>query len=79
MPEMTAIQAYYHAIHTGQLPATIAFVTTDGRRGVATQQFAIRSEAQREMCFHENRLVRAKASLFALRRVHERFQTEVEV
>ena len=75
---MTAIQAYYHAIATGQLPATIGFVNSDGKRGVATMQFPIRSDAQAEMVFHVNRYVRAKASMFALRRLHERIGNEVE-
>lgn len=75
---MTAMQAYYAAITLGYLPATIA-ITHNGEPGLATQAFPVFSEAQREIALHPDRIVRARAALFAVANVVARVEADQRV
>lgn len=63
---MTAYEAFYKAIEDFNLPASIPVVTEDGDNGLATQAIDfLENEKAFELIFHEDRMERAKAAIYA--------------
>lgn len=76
---VTAYEAYYEAIKQFNLPVSIPVITDEGEPGLATQSIDfLENEKAFEMIFHEDRMERAKAAIYAcqhvLGQIHSNFE-----